>query len=326
MMKIKTVMKGMAMGMAEVIPGVSGGTIAFITNIYERLINAIKKFDTTFLSMLSKGQFKAAFNYIDGMFLVYLIIGMMTGLLISLFTVSHLLEVYPPVVWSFFAGLILASIVYIYRQIDNWNISNILLTIMTSILTFYIVQLTPVSGSSNLLYVFICGSIAISALMLPGVSGSFVLLLLGMYTYIIGILKSLIQHFSMDKLLTMVVFGLGCLLGLAVFSRILSWTFRTYRTATLAALTGFMIGSLVKIWPWRHPQSWMIDSGAILSVDQGADLNAFSFHDKILTEVNVLPSQYVLGEPYLLASILSAIAGFTIVFILDRMGQKADPV
>lgn len=316
-----TALKGMAMGMAEVVPGVSGGTIAFITGIYERLINSIKSFDGQFFKHLFGLRLKSAFQHVDGLFVVCLMLGMMMGILTAIFSVSYLLEHYPPAVWAFFFGLIVASAIYVLRQVERWNFVNVLIVLASTAIAFYIVKSMPSEGSTSYLYTFFAGTIAICALMLPGISGSFILLLMGMYKYITGTLKNLIVDFSMDKVFVMLVFGLGCLTGLAGFSRVLSWTFKHYKSQTLAALSGFMIGSLWKIWPWRIPVSWMDEAGKIMN---SATNNFPSLSDeiKILAEQNVMPSEYVLGPNLLLYSIASAVFGFVLVFLIDKFGQS----
>ena len=319
--QIGTALRGMAMGMAEVVPGVSGGTIAFITGIYERLINAIKSVNGEFFKKLFQFKIVEAIRHIDGFFLLSLLVGMLVGIVTAIFSIAYLLENYPPAVWAFFFGLIVASAIYVLRQIDKWNASTVIILIISAIVAFCIVQLAPAEGSTSYLYIYLSGTIAICALMLPGISGSFILLLMGMYKFITGTLKDAMVDFSMDKLIIIVVFGLGCLTGLAGFSRVLSWTFKKYRIQTLAALSGFMIGSLWKIWPWRIPTTWMDEAGEIFN----GDLLSFpsNNHDiKILVEQNVSPQNYSLGEPLLIVSIVAAIAGFAIVFILDRFGSE----
>lgn len=302
------------MGIAEVIPGVSGGTIAFITGIYERLLNAIKGVGPGLIKEFQTNGFNGLWKAVDGGFLVNLLIGMAIGIVIGVFGVSHLLENYPPVIWAFFFGLIIASAIYIARQIDAWNWKTILGLIIGAVVAYGITVLTPAQGSTSLLFVFFCGMIAISALILPGVSGSFILLMLGMYTYIISdTLKPALKTFATDKLLTMGVFALGCLVGLMTISRVLSWTFKHYRSVTLSVLTGFIIGSLNKIWPWRNPIEWLRDVDGKIIMEEGIP-------KKILLEENVLPASFD-GEAYTLWVIVFAILGFAVVFLMERFGS-----
>ncbi len=315
-----TALKGMAMGMAEVVPGVSGGTIAFITGIYERLINAIKSFDPKFIKYLFGFKFKSAFKHVDGLFLISLLLGMVVGIVVAIFSVTYLLENYPPAVWAFFFGLIVASAIYVLRQIKEWNVMIAVILVISTIVAFFIVKSVPTEGSTSYSYIFISGMIAICALMLPGISGSFILLLMGMYKFVTGTLKDTMVDFSLDKLSIIMIFGLGCLTGLAGFSRVLSWTFKNYKTQTLSALSGFMIGSLWKIWPWRLPVSWMDDGGNILySMSSAFPKGA---HDvKILAEQNVMPGAYSAGPDLLVWAILSGVVGFLLVFLIDRISE-----
>jgi putative membrane protein len=314
---LKLALKGIAMGMAEVVPGVSGGTIAFITGIYERLINAVKSFDPYLLKQLLRFRIREAFRHVDGGFLAILLVGMLVGLVVGVFGISHLLENYPEELWGFFFGLILASVLYVGRRVTSWSTWRVVLIVASAVATYFITSLTPAEGSGNLLYVFMCGTIAISALILPGISGSFMLLLLGMYTVIIPAVRRLMTAFATTDLLMLLVFGIGCLTGLAVFSRILSWTFKRYRDNTLAILTGFMLGSLNKIWPWRNPTLWADEQGNVVTAPAGiTDL-------RVLVEENVLPSAYSQGEPDVAYVIICAVVGFAFVFIADRMlGEK----
>jgi putative membrane protein len=312
--KIQLALKGMAMGIAEVIPGVSGGTIAFITGIYERLLNAIKGIGPGMIKEFKTNGFAGLWKSIDGTFLVNLLVGMALGIVIGVFGVSHLLENYPPVIWAFFFGLIIASAIYIGRQIEKWDWKVILAVLIGAVIAYGITVLTPAQGSTSLLFVFFCGMIAISALILPGVSGSFILLMLGMYTYIISdTLKPALKTFAADKLLTMGAFALGCLAGLMTISRLLSWTFKNYRSMTLAVLTGFIIGSLNKIWPWRNPTEWLRDTNGNIIMEDGIP-------KKILLEENVLPASFD-GEAYTLWVIVFSILGFGVVFLMERFSN-----
>ena len=315
------ILKGAAMGMAEVIPGVSGGTIAFITGIYEQLLNSIKAIGPELLTGLKEDGFKGAWEAINGRFLLFLGIGMVAGIVVGVFGISYLLETYPPIIWAFFCGLILASVVYIAKQITKWGPIQIVGLLLATALAYFLTMAIPSEGSSSYLYVFICGMIAISALILPGISGSFILLLMGMYTFIVqDTLKAVLTTFAVDKIITMGVFALGCLTGLATISRVLSWTFENYKNTTLAVLAGFMLGSLNKIWPWRKATDWLRDSnGSIILDDDGVTPK------KILTELNISPSAYSLElqiDNYLILAIIAFILGMAIVFLMDRNNQS----
>lgn len=305
--QLTLLLKGMAMGIAEVIPGVSGGTIAFITGIYERLINTIKTIlgPEIFKSLRHDGLL-GAWKKADGLFLTMLLGGMVLGIGVGVFGVTHLLENYPELLWAFFFGLIIASALYIGRQVTKWGAVEITILVIGVAVAYFITVASPAQGSESLVMVFIAGTIAISALILPGISGSFILLLMGMYTLIIPTVKDALKTFNSDSLVILVVFALGCLLGLATFSRVLSWTFKNYHNQTLALLTGFMIGSLNKIWPWRNVLEYRTNS-------KGEEVP--------FIEKSVLPSAYD-GDPYVLGVIILMLVGFAAVFALEKLGNK----
>ncbi|MCP4439415.1 MAG: DUF368 domain-containing protein [Aureispira sp.] len=307
---ISNALKGAAMGIAEIIPGVSGGTIAFITGIYERLLNCIKAFNFSLIKTFKESGVKGVWEAIDGMFLLTLIMGMGFGVIVGVFGVTHLLENYPEPLWAFFFGLIIASAVYIGKQIPSWRASEFVLIAIGVIVAYGITILPVGEGSKSLLYVFLAGTIAISALILPGISGSFMLLLMGMYTYIIPSIKLALKEQDPEALMVLIVFAGGCLVGLLTFARVLSWTFKNYHSPTLALLTGFMIGSLNKIWPWRIP----------LEQIQAADGEL-----KTVTESNLMPNAYdaIAGnESHLVLCIVTAIIGFAVVFLLERLDNS----
>lgn len=323
-------LKGMAMGMAEVVPGVSGGTIAFITGIYERLINSIKSFGPQAITALREDGMKGLWVAIDGNFLVALLTGMVFGIVVGVFGISHLLENYPILLWAFFFGLIIASAVYIGKQVESWNIGTIIPMILGIAIAYYITVAVPAQGNEVLWFVFLSGMIAISALLLPGISGSFILLLMGMYTFIVPTVKNALSTFESESLVILVVFALGCGVGLVTFSRILSWTFKHYKNPTLALLTGFMIGSLNKIWPWRIPQQWLVENEAGEYLPQENDYELYRTaiekgeEIKLLVENNVTPSNFtdITGDAnYFIGAVISAVLGFALVFILERLGK-----
>jgi len=300
-------LKGMAMGIAEVIPGVSGGTIAFITGIYETLLESIKKvLGPELIQAVRNGGIKQAWKSINGNFLLFLIMGMAIGFIAGVFGVAHLLENYPILVWAFFFGLIIASAIYIGRQVKKWDWVAIVGMLLAIAIAYWITIASPAQGSSALWMVFVAGAIAISALILPGISGSFMLLLMGMYTVVFPAIKDALSTFNTESLLIVLVFGLGCLLGLGTVARVLSWTFKRYHNTTLAVMTGFMVGSLNKIWPWRNVLSTRIDSSGV---------------EVPFLEQSVWPSQFA-GEPWLWGAILMILLGFASVFLIERLGKK----
>jgi putative membrane protein len=241
---VATFLNGLAMGAANVIPGVSGGTIALITGIYERLINAIKRCDLNAIKMVLTGQIKQVWEYVDGRFLFLLL----TGVAISIVTLArlfeYLLEHHERLTMAFFFGLILLSIVYVAQRISAWTPSVWLSLVVGSVVAVGIALLAPASENPAFLYVFVCGVAAISSMILPGLSGSFVLIIMGNYSLVL----SAINTANLSVLLPL---ALGCGFGLIAFSHLLSWVFKHYENQTLAVMTGFVIGSLVVIWPWK---------------------------------------------------------------------------
>jgi len=313
-------LKGMAMGIAEIIPGVSGGTIAFITGIYEKLINTIKAFGPEAIQGFKNDGIKGFYNAINGTFLINLMVGMLFGVLIGVFGITYLLDTYPEPLWGAFFGLIIASAIVIGRQIKNWDFQKIIAFIIGIVIAYGITILSPAEGSLNPFYIFISGMLAISALLLPGISGSFILLLMGMYTIIIPTLKHFLKTFDAASFFIIAIFASGCLVGLAGFSRVLSWLFKKYKDISLALLTGFLIGALNKVWPWRNVSEIMIkDTGERVSV---LDYTNFSKIDpetiKIISETNVWFSDYEMSNPYVISTILCTFAAFVAVLWLDN--------
>lgn len=313
----------MGMGVAEAIPGVSGGTIAFLTGIYERLIKAIRNVDGALLRLILRGQWKASFQRVDGMFLVSLFIGMTVGLIVSVFAISWFLENYPTVVWGFFFGLIASSAVWMLRGVHFESYMSWVILLLGVAVAFVIAQSAPAQGSKSLIYVFACGMIAICALVLPGISGSFILLLLGMYTLVINTVKSFLTTLALDDLLILVCFGLGCIIGLGLFVRMLNWAYLNYKEKVIILLCGFMIGSLWKIWPWRNPTLWLDENG-LLHSDKPDFTNPYWMEEiRVLSEANVLPGQYDPGQPYLWATLLFTTAGALIVWLFPNPGYTS---
>jgi putative membrane protein len=316
---IGLVLKGMAMGMAEVIPGVSGGTIAFITGIYERLLETIKHIlGPEVWRTLGREGVAAAWNKANGTFLLTLLAGMVFGIVVGVFGITHLLENYPIQLWAFFFGLIIASAIYIGRQVGVWKATEVVGLVVGTLVAYIITIASPSEGSTHLGLVFVSGMIAISALILPGISGSFILLLMGMYTIIIPTIKDALKTLAPESLVVLGVFGAGCLLGLATFSRVLSWTFKHYHNLTLAVLTGFMLGSLNKIWPWRKAVLGLTEEGEMVELQPGMVV------DKVIKEVNLMPGQYAaeVGPSFLAGALICMVAGLAIVFALDRLDKR----
>lgn len=295
---ILTYLKGVAMGASDVVPGVSGGTIAFITGIYERLINAIKSINIANIKLFFTGKFKQFWVNIDGTFLLCLMLGIATSFLSLANLIIYLIENQPVYVWSFFFGLILASIVFVGRNV-RWNWKTMITGLVFVLLAFFITspENVPLNQNNALWYIFLCGAIAICAMILPGISGSFILVLLGQYFYIMNALTEL-------NIIVLLVFISGALIGLVSFANVLSWLFKHYEMITLSALTGFMAGSLNKIWPWKNTIETYIDK-----------------HGKImpLIQENILPNNFDMS--FIWACLL-ILLGFTIVFVLEMVANK----
>ncbi len=294
------------MGVAEVIPGVSGGTIAFITGIYERLILSIRAFDAAWVQLLRRRQWRQAWHHVDGPFLLFLLLGMALGLVAGVFGVTHVLERYPLLLWAFFFGLILASVRHMARYVAHWGWAQRVALVAGAAFSYYITVATPAQGLEAGWFVFLCGFIAISALMLPGISGSFMLLLLGMYTTIIPAVREALTTLAPESLRILAFFAGGALIGLLTFSRVLSWLFRHYHDTTMAVLTGFMLGSLNKLWPWKEVLSWRENSKG--------ELVPF-------LERSVWPTQYE-GDAQLLGVVGCMLLGVGVVWLFERLGKE----
>ena len=295
-------LKGMAMGAADVVPGVSGGTIAFISGIYEELLNSISSFNFSLINVFKNEGFKSVWIKVNGNFLVSLFVGILISVLSLAKLIESMLENHPIVIWSFFFGLVLASIIYIGKQITKWTKGSVLCLILGAILAFYITTLNPmVSANSSPWFLFLVGMIAICAMILPGISGSFILVLLGAY-------KPVLNALNTKDFVSIIIFLVGAILGLLSFSRMLKWLFSTYKNYTLATLTGFIIGSLNKIWPWKETISWRTNSKGIEVPFNTASVSPFSFE----------------GDNQLLISIFLMLIGFGLIILLEKLAIKKD--
>ena len=245
-------LKGITMGVANVIPGISGGTIALITEIYEELINSLKSFDLKALKLILKGQFKEFTVHTN----LYFLISVFGGSVFSMFSVAKLFEFlfefYPEELWSFFFGLILASVYYVGIRVGIWKIRSYVFFIIGTAIAVSLALLSPSSESTNLVYIFICGVIGVTGMLLPGLSGSFILILMGNYKLLMVDSLSKSLKFNIDAISYLLVFILGSFVGLFGFSHIISWLFKRFKDCVLSLLTGFILGSLLIIWPWKE--------------------------------------------------------------------------
>ncbi len=305
--------KGLAMGAADVVPGVSGGTIAFISGIYEELIETIHKLDFKIFKVWKKDGLKTAWNQYNLSFLTALFLGVAISVLSLAKVITWLLENKPIFVWSFFFGLVVASILYVGKQITKWDIKTIVAIIIAAGIAYYITLAKPIGSPESIWFLFFAGFIAIIAMILPGISGAFILLLLGAYKPVIGAIDELSTGLStMDwsilsqALLKIGVFMLGAIVGLKAFSSVLNWLFKNHKNLILATLTGFMIGALNKIWPWKEVLEYRISHDG----------------DKVpFLEKSILPNSYE-GEPMVLIAVLFMVIGFLTIFLLEKIANK----
>lgn len=248
--------KGVCMGAADVIPGVSGGTIAFITGIYDQLLASINAIDAKAVKLFFTGKFKEFWKYINGGFLLSLFCGILISVLTLAGLMQFLLENHPIQTWAFFFGLIVASSIFILKGIEGWNMKAVLFLILGVVLGITICTLSPTTTPDALWFIFLSGAIAICAMILPGISGSFILLILGKYQYIMSAISGLTSGQAVgESIVVLGVFAVGAICGILAFSRFLHWLLGRFHKETLITLAGFIIGSLVKVWPWNDKEA-----------------------------------------------------------------------
>lgn len=285
------------MGAADVVPGVSGGTMAFILGIYEELINAIKSFDFKSLKLLVTLKGRAFFESISWKFLLAVGVGILTAIFTLASLLSWLLQNTPVLIWSFFLGLILASVVTVSRRVEAWRPLTWLSLLGGLIGIYFLVGLVPGTTPNDLWFLFLSGAIAICAMILPGISGSFILVLMGKYQYIL-------EAVNQRDFLVLFVVAAGACVGIAAFSRLLGWLLSKYHDLMVAFLTGLMLGSLRKVWPWKETlESWVDSHGKTVPIVQA----------------NIVPAQWN-GE--VLSALCLMVAGFLVVFVLDRLAGR----
>ena len=250
--------KGACMGAADVIPGVSGGTIAFITGIYDQLVGSIASINAEAFRLLLQGRFKDFWRHINGGFLLSLIAGIGLSVITLAGLMQMLLTTYPIQTWAFFFGLIVASSIFILRGISGWHLREYLMVILGVLLGATVCTLSPTQTPDGLWFIFLSGAIAICAMILPGISGSFILLILGKYQYMMGCISDLVSGTDVTRnLLILGVFAAGALVGIIGFSKLLHWLLARWNKEVLIVMAGFIIGSLVKIWPWGNPEAML---------------------------------------------------------------------
>lgn len=304
---VSTYLKGMAMGAADVVPGVSGGTIAFITGIYTQLLESIRRITPRLFARWRKEGFKAVWQHVNGTFLCVLLAGILTSIASLAKGISWTLTHHPIPLWSFFFGLIIASALHIAKQLPAPKVrpKTVLAVLLGIGFAYWITIANPLQLTAGPLTVFLAGAVAICAMILPGISGSFILLLLGMYSPILDAV-----HQAQFGLLGL--FAVGAVTGLLTFSHLLSWLLRRYYALTLAFLTGLMLGTLGKIWPWKHTLTWRTNS---------------SGEQVPLVQDNLLPGAYeaIVGHSAQVGlAIVAMIGGFVLVLLLERFSPEQE--
>ena len=296
-------LKGCAMGMADVVPGVSGGTIAFISGIYEELLGSIKSIDLEAIKMLFTGRFRALWEKINGKFLFSLIAGIGVAILTMARLMTYMLENHPTITWSFFFGLIIASALMVAREVNRWGVVPIITMIVGAVLSYWITVVSPASTPNDWWFVMLSGAIAICAMILPGISGAFILLLMGKYAYIMEAVTEL-------NIGVLALFAVGAVAGIVSFSHVLSWLLAKWHDATVTLLMGFMIGSLNKVWPWKQTLETYLDSHGV---------------EQPLVQANVSPAQFEVlgGESHLVLAIVSCVLGFALIYIIELTGKHS---
>lgn len=304
------------MGAADVVPGVSGGTIAFITGIYQTLIGTIHQLDLGLFKYWKNHGFKAMWLQYNLSFLAVLFLGIATSIFSLAKLITYLLETHPILVWSFFFGLIVASIIYVGKQIQAWSVTVITALIGGAIFSYFITIAEPIAAQESLWFMALAGFIAIIAMILPGLSGAFILLLLGAYEPVIGAISGLIDGLTgetalmWDSFLKLTLFAIGALVGLKAFSGILNWMFNNYKSVTLAVLTGFMLGALNKVWPWKEVITTRINSKGV---------------EVPLLEKSIPPSQFF-GDPQVTEAVLAAVIGCALILGFEWLAKRKSTI
>ena len=293
------VFKGIAMGAADVVPGVSGGTIAFISGVYEELIATLNAINLNSLKTLKSQGVSATWKNINGNFLLALFGGILLSILTLSKLVAWLLLEEPVLLWAFFFGLVLASIIFVLKKINQWNSAVFLGLILGGVFAYQLTQLNALGNSDSNWYLFLSGAIAICAMILPGISGAFILVILGSYA-------NVLQALNDKDIGKITIFMTGALIGILSFSRLLKWLFKRFKNVTLAVLTGIMIGALSKIWPWKKILSFRENSEGISVPLNEQCISPFSFD----------------GDPQILSAIGLMLFGFLMIFFLEKIGAK----
>jgi putative membrane protein len=294
-------LKGMLMGAADLVPGVSGGTIALITGIYKELLESINSISISNLKLWKQQGLKSVWGKINGPFLIAVFGGIVSSILLLSRLLELLIENHPLVLWSFFFGLLIASIIYLFRAELSFSMLNVLYVCFGAVISFLVTQLNGGANQSSLWYLFLSGFIGISAMILPGLSGAYILVVMGVYQTVLSnvrIAQDLIFNFDQTQFINTAsilgVFILGILVGIKVFAKFLSWLLNHYPQRSIAVLVGLMIGALHKVWPWQNTVA-----------------------DSVKESLAVLPHEYN-GDPQILIVITWMLIGFGILFLIER--------
>ena len=294
-------LKGLAMGAADAVPGVSGGTIAFISGIYEELISTIGNVNLSLFKTLKEDGIMAFWKQLNGNFITALLLGIVISFVSFMRLAKYLIEYHPILIWSFFFGLIVASIYFVGKQITKWNAPTIIALVIGTLGAYYVTTLPSLADNENSMYLFLAGAIAICAMILPGISGAFILVILGAYKA----LSDAIHDLDIKRL---AIFIAGAVIGLLSFSRVLKWLFKHYHNVTLALLTGFILGSLNKVWPWKKVLTWRVNS-------KGEEVP--------LLEQSISPTAFE-GDAQITLALVLMVIGFLTIIILEKFGAKSN--
>lgn len=288
------------MGAADIVPGVSGGSIALITGIYAELLASINSFDSQNLKLLLDFKFSQFYKAVNGNFLFSLLFGILTSLFTMSKLITYLMLEHPIPLWSFFCGLILISSFLILKDIKHWNLEIVFALATGTVIAYFVTDLPPMTSPNSLWFTFLSGAIAICAMILPGISGSFILLILGKY-------EQILKAVTDKDLLTLAIFALGCIVGILSFSRVVSWLLKKFYSLTLSLLAGFMLGSMNELWPWKLVLSYRTSS---------------SGEQKPFLTENISPATFLEQmevEPQILQAVIAFLIGIGLVFGIERL-------
>jgi putative membrane protein len=300
-------LRGICMGASDIVPGVSGGTMAFILGIYEELINSIRTVGTPeFLQAVLKFRFKDIFRILNWEFLLSVGLGILIAILTMSSALEWLLINQPVYLWSFFFGLVLASVYTVSKRVSSWSSGQKIALIAAAVAAYFLVGAVPLQTPNAWWFLFLSGALAICAMILPGISGAFILVLLGKYHYVLAAVND-------RDFITLALVGLGAVIGLVTFAQVIGYFFKRHHNTTVALLTGLMIGSLRKIWPWKEDLSWLTNAVGEFVLDSEG-------HKIVIEQINKLPDlSSSAGIPQLIIALLLALIGFGGILLLDRL-------